>query len=351
MKLNADKCVMLTVGAENPGNKYILNDCLLQHVNSQKHSEGDRRYPVTKYLQNKAAAMNILTTIKIGYTRCSIEKKIYLQKCYRWSYDHATEDCNGPDQSILCFKCGKEAHQAKNCEENDERCLVCNEEGHEPGTVASVRAEGPHGITILSKILRQYINSQPDDVRLGEGVHIISSRSENDARAYGDDSTLLGAVENYLESHEVRIRLTELMPGEGFGRAFKTAMDEVENGTENDDQSTGRGGGGGGGGGGKGGGGGGNGGGGVMMMGLMMGKLLAALGIGGVGLLAMKALMVSALALMLSIIIGLKKLVHHDDDGGGHHVIHASHGGHEYHRKKREASEIAYQGWDNYKPQ
>lgn len=53
------------------------------------------------------------------------------------------------------------------------------------------------------------------------------------------------------------------------------------------------------------------------MMGLMMGKLMAALGIGGVGLLAMKALMVSALALMLSIIIGLKKLVHHDDDGGG----------------------------------
>lgn len=73
--------------------------------------------------------------------------------------------------------------------------------------------------------------------------------------------------------------------------------------------------GGGGGGGGKGGGGGG--GGGVMLMGLMMGKMMAALGLGGVGLLAMKALMVSALALMLSIIIGLKKLVHHDDDGGG----------------------------------
>lgn len=94
--------------------------------------------------------------------------------------------------------------------------------------LTSAKAEGPHGVTILSKILRQYINSQPDDVKLGDGVHIISTRSENDARAYGDDSTLLGAVETYLDSHEVRIRLPELMPGEGFGRAFKTAMDEVE---------------------------------------------------------------------------------------------------------------------------
>ncbi|KAL1494621.1 hypothetical protein ABEB36_010191 [Hypothenemus hampei] len=199
------------------------------------------------------------------------------------------------------------------------------------------KPESPHGLTILSKILRQYINAQPEDVRIGEGVHILSTRSENDARAYGDDTTLLGAVENYLDSHEVRIRLSELMPGEGFGRAFKNAMDEVEN-KENE------------GGGGKGGGGGGGGGGGVMLVGLMMGKLLAALGIGGVGLLAMKALMVSALALMLSIIIGLKKLVHHDDDGGGHHVIHAGHG-HEYHRKKREAVELAYRGWEGYKTQ
>lgn len=97
--------------------------------------------------------------------------------------------------------------------------------------IASTRAktDGSHGLLTLSKILRQYINSQPEDVKIGDGVHIISTRSENDARAYGDDSTLFGAVETYLDSHEVRIRLVELMPGEGFGRAFKTAMDTVDN--------------------------------------------------------------------------------------------------------------------------
>ncbi|XP_060528931.1 uncharacterized protein LOC132703597 [Cylas formicarius] len=209
--------------------------------------------------------------------------------------------------------------------------------------ISASGAENSHGLTILSKILRQYINSQPEDLKLGDGVHIINTRSENDARANMDDGTVLGAVENYLESHEVRIKLPELMPGEGFGRAFKTAVDEFEG---KPDESSPRGGGGGGGG--KGGGGGGGGGGGVMLMGLMMGKMMAALGIGGVGLLAMKALMVSALALMLSIIIGLKKLVHHDDHDGGHHVIHAGHG-HEYKRKKREAAEMAYRAWQAYK--
>lgn len=88
--------------------------------------------------------------------------------------------------------------------------------------------------------------------------------------------------------------------------------------------------------------------GGIVLMGLMMGKMMAALGIGGVGLLAMKALMVSALALMLAVIIGLKKLVSSDHDEG-HTVIHATaHGGHE-HRRKREAAEMAYHAWNEYK--
>ncbi|XP_030752909.1 uncharacterized protein LOC115879976 [Sitophilus oryzae] len=198
--------------------------------------------------------------------------------------------------------------------------------------VTSSRAEGPSGLAVISKVIRQYINSQPEDVRLGDGVHIISTRSENDARANVDDGTLLGTVENYLENHEVRIKLPELLPGEGFGRALKIAVDEAQS---KEDKSTGRGK--------KGGGGGGAG---IAVMGLMMGKMMAALGLGGVGMLAMKALMVSALALMLSVIVGLKKLTHHDDDGG-HHVIHAS-SGHEHYRRRREAADMAYRAYQAY---
>lgn len=79
---------------------------------------------------------------------------------------------------------------------------------------------------ILGKIVRQFINSQPQDVRVAEGVHLISTRSENDARAIKDDGTVLGSVENYLQTHEVRIKLQELMPGEGLGRAIKEALSD-----------------------------------------------------------------------------------------------------------------------------
>ncbi|RZB40374.1 DUF1676 domain containing protein, partial [Asbolus verrucosus] len=93
---------------------------------------------------------------------------------------------------------------------------------------ASDTADIGHGVQILGKILRQYLNSQPDDVKISDGVHLVSVRSENDARAAKDDKTILGAVENYLQSHELRIRLPELMPGEGFGRAFKDALENIE---------------------------------------------------------------------------------------------------------------------------
>lgn len=105
-------------------------------------------------------------------------------------------------------------------------------------------------------------------------------------------------------------------------------------------------GGGGGGGGGKGGKGGGGGGNGVALLALMFAKMLGALGLGGVGLLAMKALMVSALALVLSLVIGLKKMTHSEHDSG-HTVVHA--GGHEHYRRKREAVELAYNAWQKFK--
>lgn len=87
-------------------------------------------------------------------------------------------------------------------------------------------ADFGHGLQILSKVVRQFLRSQPEDLTLGEGVHIVSTRGVNDAdaRSVGDDGTILGAMDNYLQTHEVRIKLPELMPGEGFGRAFKDAM-------------------------------------------------------------------------------------------------------------------------------
>jgi Protein of unknown function (DUF1676) len=73
----------------------------------------------------------------------------------------------------------------------------------------------------------------------------------------------------------------------------------------------------------------------VLMMGLMMGKMMAALGFGAVGAMALKALGVSMMALMLASIIGIKKL---SEGGGGgeHHVQYVSA---DHHRKRREVDE------------
>ena len=95
-------------------------------------------------------------------------------------------------------------------------------------TAHAETADVSHGMQILGKIVRQYLNTQPADVKLSDGVHLVSVRSENDARAATDDKSVFGAVENYLQTHEVRIKLPELMPGEGFGRAFKDALNNIE---------------------------------------------------------------------------------------------------------------------------
>lgn len=76
------------------------------------------------------------------------------------------------------------------------------------------------------------------------------------------------------------------------------------------------------------------------------GKMMAALGFGALGLLAMKALMVSALALMLSLIVAVKKLASGHESGGGHHVVYAQDVGHHHYRKKRsEEVDLPYRGY------
>ncbi|KAF5290239.1 hypothetical protein FQA39_LY14793 [Lamprigera yunnana] len=179
------------------------------------------------------------------------------------------------------------------------------------------------GIHVITKLFRQFVMSQPEDYKFTDGVHLINiAPSNNITSRAADDTSLMGVIENYIRTHEVRIKFVELMPnGQDLARTFSG---------DNNDVGTGRGKNKGGGGGGA-----------MVMLGGMFASMMGALGLGGVGLLAMKALAVSAMALMLAAIVGIKALAsggHHDD----HKVIHA--GGYD-HRKKREAAEMAYHAW------
>lgn len=49
--------------------------------------------------------------LKVGMVNCRIDKHINMSRCYKyWSYGHRIPECNGPNRSILCFKCGGEGH-------------------------------------------------------------------------------------------------------------------------------------------------------------------------------------------------------------------------------------------------
>lgn len=198
-----------------------------------------------------------------------------------------------------------------------------------------------HGVRIVRKIVQQLLENtiKERNIELFDGVSLVEVpgflRKARVLKGFGG----LGPFLQFLEGRELRVKLPSLFPPN-----METALKES---LPPDLEVRGRGSGGGigGGGGGK------KGGGGMMILALMMGKMMAAMGFGAVGLLAMKALMVSALALMLSLIIAVKKLASSGEDHGGHHVVYAQDVGH-HHRKKRSIEDhdstlLPYRGYAN----
>ncbi|XP_052890286.1 uncharacterized protein LOC128298559 [Anopheles moucheti] len=206
-----------------------------------------------------------------------------------------------------------------------------------------------HGAKIVRSLVRRLARSGPDDaLKLFPGVEIVANddaeereRSLNEVA--DDDRTMFGRFARYLQSHELKINFGQLVQRGDIKEAIRTAfgaMDQeviadVAEARKKDKGGLGA----------------------IMMMGLMMGKLLAALGFGGVGLLALKALGVSMVALLLSAILGLKKLTEHGDHKGRHNdehfEVHAEneHGHAGSARKRRSVetasatNQMAYNGW------
>ncbi|XP_015585285.1 uncharacterized protein LOC107263017 [Cephus cinctus] len=212
------------------------------------------------------------------------------------------------------------------------------------GLGGSCSAEDPrnssvscHGVRIVRRVVQQLLDKSGSlpSLELSDGVTLVETpgaaeRSVNGGSARsarrmktGQDGPM-GQLFEFLEDRELRVKLPSLLP-DNLELALKESLPSAGQGRKG-------GGGGGGLGGGK------KGDGGMLLMALMMGKMMSALGFGALGLLAMKALMVSALALMLSLIVAAKKLAGGHDDGGGHHVVYAQEVGH-HHRKRSVSSE------------
>lgn len=85
------------------------------------------------------------------------------------------------------------------------------------------------GLNFIGKFVRNYLDTQPKDLVLVDGVHLVDvGGPEADARAAGDNSILTSIV-NFLQRHELKIKLPELMPdSETMSRTFKQVMDDVQ---------------------------------------------------------------------------------------------------------------------------
>ena len=75
----------------------------------------------------------------------------------------------------------------------------------------------------------------------------------------------------------------------------------------------------------------------VMALALMMSKMMAVMGLGGIGALAMKALGVAMTALMLAAMVGVKALAHQGNEST-HSVQYVGADGGHHHRRRRRRS-------------
>ncbi|XP_055618238.1 uncharacterized protein LOC129763322 [Toxorhynchites rutilus septentrionalis] len=155
------------------------------------------------------------------------------------------------------------------------------------------------GEKMLRNVMKQVGKEKSLHVLPGVEIAQIVRSDEERERAFneidGTDEGLLGRLSRYLVDHELKINLGALVDNSKLQDAMRSTILDVGDVEEarKKDKGLGM----------------------VMVMGVMMGKMLGALGLGGVAMLALKALAVSMMALLLSSILGLKKL----SEGGHHH--------------------------------
>jgi len=91
--------------------------------------------------------------VVIGFTRCKITERIEVERCNRcWAYDHSKVNCNGPDRTNMCLKCGQPGHKITDCR-SPTYCPLCNSQEH-----AVISLKCPHHSKAVQAIRRKKHN-------------------------------------------------------------------------------------------------------------------------------------------------------------------------------------------------
>lgn len=91
--------------------------------------------------------------VVIGFTRCKISERIEVERCNKcWAYDHSKENCDGPDRTHMCIKCGQPGHKIVDCR-GPTYCPLCKSQEH---AVTSLRC--PHHSKAVQEIRKKRQN-------------------------------------------------------------------------------------------------------------------------------------------------------------------------------------------------
>lgn len=68
--------------------------------------------------------------VSMGWAMCSVRIRKNVLRCYRClEYGHRSVECNDPDRSKNCFKCGSEGLRTNKCE-RPPCCINYKRDGH-----------------------------------------------------------------------------------------------------------------------------------------------------------------------------------------------------------------------------
>ncbi|CAH1107104.1 unnamed protein product [Psylliodes chrysocephalus] len=122
---------------------------------------------------NQMAATVTIPTV--GLVRCRLEKRLRVPRCARcWFYEHRTDKCQATERKESCFRCGKDGHIAKECD-NEEACPVCNETGHKHNRRHSLGRSPPRDTVVR----RDSFIEMEGDIN---SILIESDKEESDER-------------------------------------------------------------------------------------------------------------------------------------------------------------------------
>ncbi|ALC46832.1 Osi5 [Drosophila busckii] len=125
----------------------------------------------------------------------------------------------------------------------------------------------------------------------------------------GDEPTLLDSLALYLRTHEVNLKLADLLDETSGQQAAEARKKDKGQGM-------------------------------LLAMALMFGKMMAVMGIGGIGALAMKALGVAMMALMMAGLLGLKSVAQQGHESS-HSISYVTGEGHHHHKRRRRRAAAA----------